>query len=332
MSNEDHKIQKDARKWAPDLPEGRAAFYEAASINSALLPPAERMALIEYIDGEMANEGNLRQSQPTLRIEEKIDRGRRQAETGWPIMAVATLSGTIAKVQQAQLRETQIKNELEMASRLVVPNAEPLTKPEQDLLAVWVTWCSQRGVRHLPASPAVIATFVQEIAHRGEDFILSVLGAIRRMHVAHLNLGDPTQSRAVLFSLEQIIKTDLAPRSWPAIEKTLWATLPAETRKIIARREAERENDFRRSQNDLAAEKKRLADGADKKTIDQKEIDDMSKKKNHEVLGKYTDNKPGITRVKTPGDTPGRDISKTLDQNQSGGSGALTKPPSWNKK
>ena len=25
------------------------------------------------------------------------------------------------------------------------------------------------------------------------------------------------------------------------------------------------------------------------------------------------------------------DISKTLDQNQSGGSAALTKPPSWNK-
>ncbi|MGB8083491.1 MAG: hypothetical protein WCF83_23890, partial [Pseudolabrys sp.] len=55
------------------------------------------------------------------------------------------------------------------------------------------------------------------------------------------------------------------------------------------------------------------------------------RRKEHEVLGKYTDNKPGLTRIKTPGDTPGRDISKTLDQNQSGGSAALTKPPSWNK-
>jgi hypothetical protein len=246
-------------------------------------------------------------------------------------MAVATLSDTIASVQASQLREAQLKNEKEVASRLVVPNAEPLTRPEQELLSVWATWCGQRGVRYIPARPEVIATFVSEIAHRGDDFILSVLAAIRRLHLAHLNLADPTQSRAVHFILEKIIKTDLAPRSWPAIEKTLWATLPAETRKIITRREAERENDFRRSQNDLAAEKKRLADGADKKTIDQKEITDMAKKKNHEVLGKYTDNNAGITRIKTPGDTPGRDISKTLDQNQSGGSAALTKPPSWNK-
>ena len=74
--NEDHKILKDARKWAPDLPEGRDNFYEAASINSAMLPPDQRMALIEYIDSEMAGEENLRKFQSAARIEKKIARGR----------------------------------------------------------------------------------------------------------------------------------------------------------------------------------------------------------------------------------------------------------------
>jgi hypothetical protein len=72
MSNEDHKILKDARKWAPDLPEGRDAFYEAASINSALLPPDQRLALIEYIDSVAADEGNLRGVSQLLALKRKL--------------------------------------------------------------------------------------------------------------------------------------------------------------------------------------------------------------------------------------------------------------------
>ncbi len=70
--NEDHKILKDARKWAPDLPEGRDNFYEAASINSAMLPPDQRMALIDYIDSEMAGEENLRNSSQLLALKRKL--------------------------------------------------------------------------------------------------------------------------------------------------------------------------------------------------------------------------------------------------------------------
>ena len=188
-------------------------------------------------------------------------------------MAVASLSQTIASVNASQLRDSQIKKEYEIASRLGVPAPEPLTKPEHELLAVFIMWCEQRGVRYLPATPSVIATFVQEIAHRGDDFVLSVLAAIRRGHV-NLNTADPTASRPVHFVLEKILKTDLAPRSWPAIEKTLWATLPAPTRKIIARREAERENDFRQKQNELSAAIKaaeqRQSDGAETKPVNTK--------------------------------------------------------------
>jgi hypothetical protein len=58
----------------------------------------------------------------------------------------------------------------------------------------------------------------------------------------------------------------------------------------------------------------------------------MAKKREHEVLNKFTTNKSGVTRLAVPRDNkPGRDISDTLDKNQSGGSAALTKPPSWNK-
>ena len=185
-------------------------------------------------------------------------------------MAVASLSQTIASVQASQLRDSQIKNEYELASRLAVPAPEPLTKPEEELLVVFVRWCEQRGVRYLPATPSVIATFIGELAHRGDDFILSVLAAIRRGHT-NLNTADPTNSRPVWLVLDKILKTDLAPRSWPPIEKTLWATLPPETRRIIVRRSAEQENDFRRKTNELSAAIKaadqRQSDGAEKKPV-----------------------------------------------------------------
>ena len=240
--------------------------------------------------------------------------------------AAATLSQTIASVQASQLREVQLKNEKDIAGRLVVPAAEPLTKPEQELLAVWATWCSQRGVRHLPANPSVIATFVGELGHRGDDFILSVLAAIRRMHV-NLNTADPTASRPVWFVLEKILKTDMAPRSWPPIEKTLWATLPAPTRKIITRREAERENDIRNKQNQLsaaikAAEAKRNADNAaNQKIVDNtQEENDMSKKQGWQKgVGKASPSETGIKHISTPRDNkPGRDISSNFGQEHFG--------------
>lgn len=61
----------------------------------------------------------------------------------------------------------------------------------------------------------------------------------------------------------------------------------------------------------------------------------MSKKKHreHEVRTKFSGTDTGVTKMKNvPKDNaPGRDISETVDKNLSGGSGALTKPPSWNK-
>jgi hypothetical protein len=76
VSNEDHRVLKDARKFAPDLPEGRDVFYETAAVQSALLPPDQRVALIQYVDSElMGDEGNLRQRSQLLALR-RIDRGK----------------------------------------------------------------------------------------------------------------------------------------------------------------------------------------------------------------------------------------------------------------
>jgi hypothetical protein len=63
----------------------------------------------------------------------------------------------------------------------------------------------------------------------------------------------------------------------------------------------------------------------------------MSKKKSwNEVLGAFTSDKPGLTRIKTPKDNaPGTDWSKIVDEDSASthnsGGGKLSNPGSRNK-
>jgi len=167
--------------------------------------------------------------------------------------------------RQRQLAEYQ-KNETAMAERLAVPPAEPLSDDEWELLTPWVNWCAQRGVRHLPARPEVVASFISEVAHRGPEYVASMVAAIGRMHTVHAALADPTASRAVQFVLNQSVTPVEPPRSWPKAEKALFQQLPGAIKAIIAKRETEREAGFRRKQNELAEQIKKLTQTEKKET------------------------------------------------------------------
>jgi hypothetical protein len=107
--------------------------------------------------------------------------------------------------------------------------------------------------------------------------------------------------------------------------------LPPSIKAVLGKREQEREAGLRRAQNKLADELKKLT-----QTLPtEKEVTDMSKKKNHEVLGAFTDDKPGLRQVRIKDNTPGKDISRIVDSNADnhpGGGGKIDNPGSWNRK
>ena len=163
-----------------------------------------------------------------------------------------------------------IQHELDMVARFTLPAAAPLSDADLKLITEFSTWCQQRRVRALPSRPEIVATFLKELAHRGPDYVLSMVEAIGRNHMKHPSLSDPTVSRAVHFVLNEIIKTE-PPRSWPKAEKLLFAALPAQIKAVIAKREIERESGLRKKQTAMDLEIKKLqqrpTDGAETKPV-----------------------------------------------------------------
>ena len=84
--------------------------------------------------------------------------------------------------RQATLAEL-IQHQSALVERFALPAAAPLSDADLTLITEFSTWCYQRRVRALPSRPEVIATFIQEIAHRGPEDFLSMVEAIRRMHM-----------------------------------------------------------------------------------------------------------------------------------------------------
>ena len=73
-----------------------------------------------------------------------------------------------------------IQHESAMVERFALPAAAPLSDADLTLITEFSTWCNQRRVRALPSRPEVVGTFIQEIAHRGPEYVLSMVEAIGR--------------------------------------------------------------------------------------------------------------------------------------------------------
>jgi hypothetical protein len=110
------------------------------------------------------------------------------------------------------------------------------------------------GYKPLPASPVVLSRFVVDIAQLGIDRVWEAVQEISRAHYV-LDLADPTLGFPVAAAINEISKVD-PPRSWPPQEKERWKTLPYDIQKIITTREADRDREVRRMQNELAQPEK----------------------------------------------------------------------------
>jgi len=127
--------------------------------------------------------------------------------------------------------------------------------PEQArALTAFRLWCEENGVRHCPARPEAVAQFVLDHAAAGLETLIEVTAAISQSH-SQLGLANPTATWMVASALQRVGDVD-PPRSWPKAFKGLFAELPIQLKRYIAKHDAERERVLRRAQNEAARAKR----------------------------------------------------------------------------
>jgi hypothetical protein len=163
------------------------------------------------------------------------------------------------KIEQIR---TWSKNEGAMSERLAqgfellatqgkLPSAADALDPSpvEDLLQQrFVAWCAQNGVRHCPAAPSTVATFLMDGGLDHEQ-ALAALSAIGKMH-DKFGLPNPAATLVCRLALESKLPGE-QPR-WKKHELEIWQSLPADMRAIIALRENQRGMEVCRVQNELA--------------------------------------------------------------------------------
>ena len=167
------------------------------------------------------------------------------------------MTAVLAEIER-QKRAEQIaqwtKNEATMLEFLVPLRSIDLAE-HREFIGPFLEFCSKRAVRHCPARPAVVATYLADCAYRGEDFALKTIDAIEALHEHH-GLSNPIATRLVTVALDKIVTVE--PPRWPKEDKILFARLPTPIKLRIAERETQRDNALRQSQNKLAEERKAL--------------------------------------------------------------------------
>ena len=145
--------------------------------------------------------------------------------------------------------------------RAILEKLEP--QPRIDLaehkahIEGFMAWCAKSGVRHCLARNWVVASYLNEHAHRGETFLVDAISAISALHDYH-QLPNPAATQQVRAALDQIIKLD-APRSWTKAEKEMFCLLPVDIRGAINRRERHRETEVSRIRNENANLRRELS-------------------------------------------------------------------------
>lgn len=121
-----------------------------------------------------------------------------------------------------------------------------------DRFAPFATFCTQRGVSHLPARPETVAAFLLSRFDMPPPVaaIIDALAAIEAVHDAN-GMGSPIRSPIVGAALERWGERE-PPRSWSKADRLLFAQLPLLVQHVISRRETQRDNALHTLQNKIA--------------------------------------------------------------------------------
>jgi hypothetical protein len=121
---------------------------------------------------------------------------------------------------------------------------------------MFARWCEVRRTPFCPASPAAVASFVNDCATLGISQIWAAVQDISRLH-ASAGLADPTLGHAVVTAISAVAGIE-PPRSWPDQQKRSFKLLPYDIQLFIAAHEQRREKALRRAQNDAAAARREI--------------------------------------------------------------------------
>jgi len=150
-------------------------------------------------------------------------------------------------IEQAKFQE-YARNEQAIRERFGSRSGSGLSDPERALLTPFIEWCRGLSVRHCPATPAVVAAFIQEYDWRGPKIVVPMLRAIEALHDHHM-VANPVATNVVKAAVAEMFSDDLAdliagfeaPKSWSKTEKKMFWILPKDIQQIVARREFQRE-------------------------------------------------------------------------------------------
>jgi sirohydrochlorin ferrochelatase len=152
-------------------------------------------------------------------------------------------------------------NEQQIHSSLATPRVEP----SAEQLRIWQNferYCQQRGIRAFPASPALVASFLDILSDEELEPACQAIQVI----CDSIGASSPVATLAVRTVLERRLRSE-SPRSWSRDDRALFASLPVEVRAVLARRENERDAALRTKQNQLAEERKQLRAGIHDKEL-----------------------------------------------------------------
>jgi hypothetical protein len=122
---------------------------------------------------------------------------------------------------------------------------------------MFARWCELNGATFCPAAPATVAKFVVDCGALGIARLWPAVQDISRTHVS-LGLADPTLGGAAAKAVSDV--AGLAPpRSWPEDRKQQFRSLPYDVQAFIAGHEVLREKALRRTQNEAAVLRRKLA-------------------------------------------------------------------------
>lgn len=141
--------------------------------------------------------------------------------------------------------------------RPINPVLAALAEARMRSAPLFAKWCELKGASFCPAPPADVARFVSDCASLGIERLWPAVQEISRLHVS-LGLADPTLGSSVASAVGAAAGVQ-PPRSWPAEQKMRFKSLPYDVQAFVASHEVRREQALRRTQNEAAAAKQKLA-------------------------------------------------------------------------
>jgi hypothetical protein len=115
-------------------------------------------------------------------------------------------------------------------------------------------WCSLKGYRPLPATPALIAAFVNDCEALGIDKIWPAVCEVSQAHVAE-GLADPTAGGVVASSINDISQIG-PPESWPEEMRLRFHAIPYDVQRFISAEQTRQNRIVRAAMNEAATARK----------------------------------------------------------------------------